>query len=147
MYGIRKREKKGNGGWEPVDGQRCLTIDPDDPRTLGHLALVEFETGESARGHAFCNRALESTGDICGFENIHTVVTALARLIAYIPGRPALGERTVSLSNLTEPAETKISLINSTFGETKATFSFECNDVGQDLQQQDSLIHHASAAV
>ena len=131
MYGIRKHERKRNREWDPVDGQQCLTIDPDDPRTLGHLALVEFETGESARGHAFYNWVLESTGNICGFENIHAVVTALAQLIAYIPGRPALSERTVSLSHLTEPAETKISLINSTFGETKATFSLECNDVDQ----------------
>ena len=78
MYGIRKHERKGNGGLGPVDGQRWLTIDPDDPRTLDHPTLVGFETNQSAKGNAFYNRMLESMLDISGFENIHAVVSALA---------------------------------------------------------------------
>jgi len=35
---------------------------------------------------------LESMPDISGFENVLAVVSALAQLIAYIPGRPALSE-------------------------------------------------------
>ena len=104
MYGIRKHERKGNGGLGPVDGQRWLTIDPDDPRTLDHPTLVGFETNQSAKGNAFYNRMLESMLDISGFENIHAVVSALAQLIPYIPGRPALSERAVPLCHMAEPA-------------------------------------------
>ena len=39
-----------------------------------------------------------------------------------------------------------MSLTNSTFGVTKATFSLERNDVDEAQQQQDSLIHLAGAA-
>jgi hypothetical protein len=124
-----------------------LTIDPDDPRTLDHPTLVGFETDQSAKGNAFYNRMLESMLDISGFENIHAVVSALAQLIPYIPGRPALSERAVPLCHMAEPADTKMSLINSTFVVTKATFCLGCNHIDQAQQQQDSLIHLASAAV
>jgi len=39
-----------------------------------------------------------------------------------------------------------MSLTNSTFGVTKATFSLERNDVDEAQQQQDSLIQLAGAA-
>ncbi|MDP6513736.1 MAG: LuxR C-terminal-related transcriptional regulator, partial [SAR202 cluster bacterium] len=137
------------GEWELAReiGERCLAIDPDDSLTLGHLAVVEYETDNRAKGRALYDRMLDSMSHITGLEHIQAVVVTLIQVIADISGESGFVESALNLTIPLDNPAPKTSLINSTVGVTLAFAGLTRDDAAQAQDRHDSLSPVSGGAV